>query len=171
MRYLKDTPAYQNRKSRGGTTQARSKHEQCRGMRISFIDPSKSINYQIMRLITVLLGLVASSSLAFQPAPKRNIVKQHAPCETQTSVSAAVKQRLTFNSPPPLRDGKTPPKLILIGGCPGTGKSTFGMSLALEQGILKCISTDTVRAVMRSYVPESISPPLHRSSYGKQFME
>lgn len=39
------------------------------------------------------------------------------------------------------------------------------MSLALEQGILKCISTDTVRAVMRSYVPESISPPLHRSSY------
>jgi 2-phosphoglycerate kinase len=41
------------------------------------------------------------------------------------------------------------------------------MSLALEQGILKCISTDTVRAVMRSYVPESISPPLHRSSYGE----
>lgn len=39
------------------------------------------------------------------------------------------------------------------------------MSLALEQGILKCISTDTVRAVMRSYVPNSISPPLHRSSY------
>lgn len=41
------------------------------------------------------------------------------------------------------------------------------MSLALEQGILKCISTDTVRAVMRSYVPGSISPPLHRSSYGE----
>lgn len=57
------------------------------------------------------------------------------------------------------------PKLIIIGGCPGTGKSTFGMSLALDQGILKCISTDTVRAVMRSYVPEDISPALHRSSY------
>lgn len=39
------------------------------------------------------------------------------------------------------------------------------MSLALDQGIIKCISTDTVRAVMRSYVPDSISPPLHRSSY------
>jgi hypothetical protein len=122
-----------------------------------------------MRLLT-LLSLVASSALAFQPAPKKNIIKR-APCETQTSVSAAVKQRLTFNSPPPLRDGKSPPKLILIGGCPGTGKSTFGMSLALEQGILKCISTDTVRAVMRSYVPESISPPLHRSSYGKRSYE
>jgi 2-phosphoglycerate kinase len=85
---------------------------------------------------------------------------------TPTVLSASgVKQRLTFNSPPSLRNGKGPPKLILIAGCPGTGKSTFGMSLALEQGILKCISTDTVRAVMRSYVPESISPPLHRSSY------
>ena len=57
------------------------------------------------------------------------------------------------------------PKLILIGGCPGTGKSTFGMSVALDQGILKCISTDTIRAVMRSYVPYGISPALHRSSY------
>ncbi|KAL7468076.1 hypothetical protein ACHAXS_008303, partial [Conticribra weissflogii] len=80
-------------------------------------------------------------------------------------LAAGIKQRVAFNSPPPLQDGKKPPKLILISGAPGTGKSTFGMSLALEQGILKCISTDTVRAVMRSYVPESISPPLHRSSY------
>jgi 2-phosphoglycerate kinase len=39
------------------------------------------------------------------------------------------------------------------------------MSLALEQGILKCISTDTVRAVMRSYTG-SLCPALHRSSYG-----
>lgn len=75
-----------------------------------------------------------------------------------------MKQRLHFKTGPALRE-KEPPKLILISGGPGTGKSTFGMSLALEQGILKCISTDTVRAVMRSYVPESISPPLHRSSY------
>mmetsp|Transcript_19043 Transcript_19043/g.43361 ORF Transcript_19043/g.43361 Transcript_19043/m.43361 type:complete len:276 (-) Transcript_19043:55-882(-) len=70
---------------------------------------------------------------------------------------AGIKRRLSFN--------KEAPKLILISGCFGTGKSTFGMSLALDQGILKCISTDTVRAVMRSYVPQGISPPLHRSSY------
>lgn len=57
------------------------------------------------------------------------------------------------------------PKLILISGSPGTGKSTFGMSVALDQGVLKCISTDTVRAVMRSFVGEHISPALHRSSY------
>lgn len=57
------------------------------------------------------------------------------------------------------------PKLILVAGCSGTGKSTFGMSLALDQGILKCISTDTVRSVMRSFIDENISPALHRSSY------
>jgi 2-phosphoglycerate kinase len=57
------------------------------------------------------------------------------------------------------------PKLILIGGCTGTGKSTFGMSVALDQDILKCISTDTVRAVMRSFIGTDISPALHRSSY------
>eukprot|EP00586_Coscinodiscus_wailesii_P012551 CAMPEP_0172510834 /NCGR_PEP_ID=MMETSP1066-20121228/231783_1 /TAXON_ID=671091 /ORGANISM="Coscinodiscus wailesii, Strain CCMP2513" /LENGTH=279 /DNA_ID=CAMNT_0013289983 /DNA_START=64 /DNA_END=903 /DNA_ORIENTATION=+ len=61
------------------------------------------------------------------------------------------------------------PKLILIGGCPGTGKSTFGMAVALDQGILKCISTDTVRAVMRSFVDEKVSPALHRSSYAASF--
>jgi len=57
------------------------------------------------------------------------------------------------------------PKLVLIGGCSGTGKSTFGMSVALDQGILKCISTDILRSVMRSFVTKDISPALHRSSY------
>jgi 2-phosphoglycerate kinase len=61
------------------------------------------------------------------------------------------------------------PKLILIGGCTGTGKSTFGMSVALDQDILRCISTDTVRAVMRSFIAPDISPALHRSSYTPAF--
>jgi len=65
------------------------------------------------------------------------------------------------------KSGNEKPKLVLISGCPGTGKSTFGMSVALDQGILKCISTDTVRAVMRSFIPKHISPALHRSSYAK----
>ena len=39
----------------------------------------------------------------------------------------------------------TKPQLVLIAGCTGTGKSTFGMSVALNQNILKCISTDTIR--------------------------
>eukprot|EP01038_Epipyxis_sp_PR26KG_P006073 gene6073-8362_t len=54
------------------------------------------------------------------------------------------------------------PRLILVTGCTGTGKSTFGMTIALNQGILKCISTDSVRQVMRTFKHE---PELHRSSY------
>lgn len=111
------------------------------------------------------MGIIVSSTIAFSPSSKRSLAT-HRASQSKSAVHASIKQRLTtFNSPPSLRNGKEPPKLILISGCPGTGKSTFGMSLALEQGILKCISTDTIRAVMRSYVPESISPPLHRSSY------
>lgn len=59
----------------------------------------------------------------------------------------------------------TTPSLILISGCTGTGKSTFGMSLALNQRILKCISTDTVRQVMRTFKDQEEYPELHRSSY------
>jgi 2-phosphoglycerate kinase len=39
------------------------------------------------------------------------------------------------------------------------------MSIALDQGILKCISTDTLRSVMRSFIDPDKSPALHRSSY------
>jgi len=73
-----------------------------------------------------------------------------------------IKSRSFAFSP---RAASQKPRLVLISGCPGTGKSTFGMSVALDQGILKCISTDTVRAVMRSFIPQNISPALHRSSY------
>jgi len=83
--------------------------------------------------------------------------------------SNGIKTRSFVSSPPNNKQGGAleKPKLVIIGGCPGTGKSTFGMSVALDQGILKCISTDTVRAVMRSFIPEDISPALHRSSYAK----
>ena len=79
--------------------------------------------------------------------------------------SFSIKSRafLSSSSSPRIEDRR--PKLILIGGCSGTGKSTFGMSVALDQGILKCISTDTLRSVMRSFIDVNISPALHRSSY------
>ena len=56
------------------------------------------------------------------------------------------------------------PQLILIAGCTGTGKSTFGMEVALRQSILKCVSTDTIREVARRLTSEP-SPALLRSSY------
>ena len=48
-----------------------------------------------------------------------NIIQRY-----DTSVNASIKQRLTFNSPP-LQNGKDPPKLILISGCPGTGEYVY----------------------------------------------
>lgn len=53
-------------------------------------------------------------------------------------------------------------QLVLISGCTGTGKSTFGMEVAITKGILKCISTDTIRQVMKTYDRD---PALHRSSF------
>lgn len=79
------------------------------------------------------------------------------------SINGGIKARTFVFTPP--KKGRHRPKLVLIGGAPGTGKSTFGMRIALDLGILKCISTDTVRAVMRSFIPREISPALHRSSY------
>lgn len=86
--------------------------------------------------------------------------------ESFAFAKSGIKTRSFIFSP---KDALDKPKLVLIGGAPGTGKSTFGMSVALDQGILKCISTDTVRAVMRSFIPKDISPALHRSSYAKAF--
>jgi len=74
----------------------------------------------------------------------------------------AFKTRATLFSP---KKDLDKPKLVIIGGCTGTGKSTFGMSVALDQDILKCVSTDTIRSVMRSFITDRVSPPLHRSSY------
>ena len=53
-------------------------------------------------------------------------------------------------------------QLVLISGCTGTGKSTFGMEVAINRGILKCISTDTIRQVHRAY---DNHPAVQRSSY------
>lgn len=115
----------------------------------------------------------ACPRLALQ-APSRGQVTVYLWCILHLLILAAT---IATTSALPLPTGVTPrfffsspkfsdtPKLILISGSPGTGKSTFGMSVALDQGIIKCISTDTVRAVMRSFVGEEISPALHRSSY------
>ena len=55
------------------------------------------------------------------------------------------------------------PELILISGCTGSGKTTLGMSIALNKGIVKCVSTDTIREVLRTMRSDEA---LIRSSYG-----
>lgn len=57
------------------------------------------------------------------------------------------------------------PQLVLISGATGAGKSTFGMSVALNQGIIRCLSTDSIREILRSCDPQKSNAALHRSTY------
>jgi 2-phosphoglycerate kinase len=57
------------------------------------------------------------------------------------------------------------PLVVLIGGGTGVGKSTVATQVARELGIARVSSTDFIREVMRSVVPETIAPELSRSSF------
>lgn len=59
----------------------------------------------------------------------------------------------------------TKPIIILLGGASGTGKSTIATRLAARLSITRVIPTDAVREVMRAFVPASLVPELHRSSF------
>lgn len=48
-------------------------------------------------------------------------------------------------------------KLILIGGVPGTGKTTIAYHLALKLGIDKVVSVDMIKAMTRAY--QDLFPP------------
>ncbi len=57
------------------------------------------------------------------------------------------------------------PLLLLIGGAPGSGKSTIATALAGQLDIFRAQSTDMLREVMRMMTPERLLPVLHRSSF------
>ena len=57
------------------------------------------------------------------------------------------------------------PLIILIGGIPGTGKSTVATEIANQLSIIRTQSTDVLREVMRALVPKRLSPSLHGSSF------
>lgn len=57
------------------------------------------------------------------------------------------------------------PLVVLIGGGTGVGKSTVATRLARLLGVTRVSSTDFIRQVLRSVVPETIAPELSRSSF------
>jgi len=57
------------------------------------------------------------------------------------------------------------PLLVLLGGVPGTGKSSVASDLANRLDIVRTQSTDMLREVMRVLIPERVSPLLHKSSF------
>ena len=57
------------------------------------------------------------------------------------------------------------PLIFLIGGTAGCGKSTIATSLASRLEIVRTQSTDMLREVMRTMLPEQLLPVLHTSSF------
>ena len=57
------------------------------------------------------------------------------------------------------------PRLLILTGTSGVGKSTMSTKLASSMGFGKTAATDTVREVLRSQYPKLERPALHRSSF------
>ncbi|MFA5785849.1 MAG: ATP cone domain-containing protein [Actinomycetota bacterium] len=57
------------------------------------------------------------------------------------------------------------PLAILIGGATGVGKSTIATQLAARLGIVRIVSTDSIREVMRAMLSPAMIPTLHVSSF------
>jgi len=57
------------------------------------------------------------------------------------------------------------PLIFLIGGTAGCGKSSTANTLANRLEIVRTQSTDMLREVMRTMVPEQLMPVLHQSSF------
>jgi len=57
------------------------------------------------------------------------------------------------------------PKLLLLSGVNGVGKSTLAMQVSHFLKIKTVVSTDTIREVLRSNIDSIKSPELHRSSF------
>jgi 2-phosphoglycerate kinase len=57
------------------------------------------------------------------------------------------------------------PVFIVMSGAPGVGKSTIATRLAIRLGITRIVTTDTIREVLRTVIPETVLPELHVSTY------
>jgi len=65
-----------------------------------------------------------------------------------------------------MAEGGSRPRLVLISGATGAGKTTLAKAVAHEMGIARIASSDTIREVMRA-ISDSPDPALNRSSYGR----
>ena len=63
------------------------------------------------------------------------------------------------------RRAKRSGRPIVLGGAPGTGKSTLATRLAVRLNIPRVVTTDAIRDVLRTVVPANVLPELHASTF------
>ena len=57
------------------------------------------------------------------------------------------------------------PRLLVVAGSSGAGKSSTARRILLERDFTRCVSTDAIREVLRTTDAERTRPALHRSSF------
>ena len=59
------------------------------------------------------------------------------------------------------------PRLLILAGATGVGKSTAARQIAAASGFSRIISTDAIREIMRTCIDVDEDPALHRSSFSR----
>ena len=62
---------------------------------------------------------------------------------------------------------KRAPRLLIIAGTTGVGKSTAAGQIAAAKGYTRILSTDAIREIMRTCMDVDDNPALHRSSFSR----
>ena len=57
------------------------------------------------------------------------------------------------------------PRLLILAGATGVGKSTAAREIAAASGFSRILSTDAIREIMRTCIDVDEDPALHRSSF------
>jgi 2-phosphoglycerate kinase len=60
---------------------------------------------------------------------------------------------------------RTVPLIVLVGGTTGVGKSTIATTVASRLGIVRIVSSDAIREVMRGIFTREMMPSLHTSTF------
>lgn len=129
-------------------------------------------------------GLMATSVMAAGLPPYRafqvaEMIEQRLHADARSDISTAELRDLAANV---LQDEVGPryadnyrrwqraqdravPLIVLIGGTTGVGKSTVATTVASRLGIVRIVSTDAIREVMRGIFTREMMPSLHASSF------
>jgi len=59
------------------------------------------------------------------------------------------------------------PRLLILAGATGVGKSTVAREIAASSGFSRILSTDAIREIMRTCIDVDEDPALHRSSFSR----